>query len=342
MNARHVYVLVFLFIAFQVNAQESAGEYMSRLAEENGSIQNDTWSYLKASAHGRNARKVDKRRQELIATMKKASYSIKKAGTYEGDATLRDALVKYLTMSQLILQENYGKIVDLEKIAEESYDAMEAYLRAKKEAGEKLSAVFDELDSAQSVFAQKHNINLVEGEQSKKSQKIEEASETMDYYNKIYLIFFKSYKQEMYVLRDYKDDDIGAFEQDKNTLNTFSTEGLKQIEEIGSYKGDPAIKLIGAKLMRFYQDESDKKLEVYSDMVLIQEKFEKISKYVEAKKPANRTQEDVDKYNSMLKDYNAQVNKVNAVNEELNKKRSDLLDEWNKDSEKFMARHVPK
>ena len=332
---------ILLILASHVYGQETAADYMSKIGNEYHEIQNDTWAYMKAAAHGRNARKIDKRRLELAETIKKANSTIRRFNAYQKDPSLRDATVKYLSLSEIVIKEDYGKIVDLEKIAEESYDAMEAYLRAKKEAGEKLSAAHQELDSAQSTFAAKHGINLV-SKLDKQGEKIKKASEVMDYYNKVYLVFFKSYKQEGYVLQDLSNNDIGAFEQNKNTLNTFSTDGLLELDNIGSYKGDPMMKLMGKKLLNFYQKEASEHFDTYSKTVLLKEKLEKMSKYLESKKPSKRTQEDIDKYNDTLREYNEQVNIYNKINDALNKQRTELLKEWNDDSEKFMAKHVPK
>lgn len=75
-------------------------------------------------------------------------------------------------MTYTVLKEDFDKILDMEDIAEQSYDFMEVYVLAKELA---------------------NNITLVEGEMDKKSQKINKASNVLEYYNDVYLIFFKSY-----------------------------------------------------------------------------------------------------------------------------------------------------
>ena len=63
---------------------------------------------------------------------------------------------------------------------------------------------------------------------------------------------------------------------------------------------------------------------------------------MDAKRPAERTQKDIDEYNKAVNQYNKQLQQVNAVHNELNKKRSQLLDNWNKSVETFFNTYTPR
>ena len=67
-----------------------------------------------------------------------AKNNIAKMPDFEGDKSLRDSTVSYLSLCYNVLNEDYSKILDLEEIAEQSFDLMEAYLLAQQKAGEKL------------------------------------------------------------------------------------------------------------------------------------------------------------------------------------------------------------
>jgi hypothetical protein len=67
------YLLVaFLLLSQMLPAQTNsdAGEYLSRIGEQFGEISKDLMSYSSATAHSKGARKVEKKRQELIGTLK--------------------------------------------------------------------------------------------------------------------------------------------------------------------------------------------------------------------------------------------------------------------------------
>jgi len=123
----------------------------------------------------------------------------------------------YLNTLLSLLNEDYAKIVNMEEISEQSYDAMEAYLLAKKKASEKMDEAADLFNEKEKEYAKNNNINLILKE-TEIGIKLKKSAEVTDYYNKIYLIFFKSYKQEMYLLAGVEKNDINAIEQNRTTL----------------------------------------------------------------------------------------------------------------------------
>lgn len=59
-------------------------------------------------------------------------------GFYKGDKTLQQSTNDYLKLMTSNLTENYAKMVNLEEIAEQSYDNMEAYLLLKEKVNERM------------------------------------------------------------------------------------------------------------------------------------------------------------------------------------------------------------
>lgn len=336
-------IILSLFISFSsaAFAQQEAYNHLAQISNESGAIEKVSWDYMKAVAHGKSARKVDKRRKKLLETLKKAIYETKRSGSYKGDVSLKHAYLEYLNLTFLVLNEDYGKIVDMEAIAEESYDAMEAYILAKEMAGEKLDKAGADLDSVITIFASANNIQI-DTQEDKQQRKMRLAGETFHYYNKIYLIFFKSYKQEVYVFDAISRNDLSGIEQNKNTLLTLSMEGIEDVNNYGSFKGDPLLKMTCLNLLNFYKYEAEKGFNDASEFLVVKDRMDKLSAAMETKKPSKRTQEDVDRYNEMIKDYNKVLEKYNRSNEMLNKKRSQLLKNWDDKVEVFMAKHVPK
>jgi hypothetical protein len=334
-------VLVAGSLSFGYAQTYEAITYLETIVDEFYEISHSSMSYTSAASHGKSARKVDKRRTDLINTIKTAETKIRKMKPFAGDASLRDSVVAYLVLDRIVMTEDYGKILNMEEIAEQSYDDMEAYLLAKERAGDKLEAAYDRVSEQQKLFAINNNIKIVEGT-SKLSKKLEKSGKVLNYYNKIYLLFFKSFKNEIYLMEAVGRKDISAMEQSKNSLLASAEQDLAKIGPMTAYNGDNTIKTACQQLLGFYKMEASQKVSEMINFQLKQENFEKMDAALKAKRPADRTSQDVDNFNKAVKEFNDAVGKINALNNDLNKKRDALLNQWNNATENFLDRHVPK
>lgn len=333
--------ILFLFLAIETHARQSdAVKYLEVIGVQFDEMAKDMMSYTSAVSHGKGAKKVEKKRQELLTTVKQAEINVRKLPAFDGNTQLRDSVIAYFKLSQLVLREDYSKIVDLEEIAEQSYDAMEAYLLAKEKANEKLDASYEHASDQHSLFAKNNNIRLIESD-SKLSRKLETSGKVHNYYNQVYLVFFKSYKDEAYLMDALNKEDVNALEQTKSSLASHADEGLEKLKKIGLYEYDASLSKACQQLLAFYQYEATKTDEVI-DFLLKKEQFEKIKKAFDAKKANDRTQADVDQYNKAVNDFNSAVNRSNTVNNELNKRRAELINQWNKTTDAFLSKFVPK
>ncbi|MFI5203766.1 MAG: hypothetical protein ACHQF2_04655 [Flavobacteriales bacterium] len=333
----------FLFaVNHELEAQkfDNPVEYMQHIQTQQNKISKDTWSYISAVAHSKSAKKIESKRKEVIKTTKDAIAVLKKLGGYGEDKGYRDTVLAYLELSYLVITEDYEKIVNLEEVAEQSYDAMEAYLLAQEIAGKKLRGAGDRVSTEEARFAKDHNIELVDSKDGL-AKKMEKADEVLEYYNKVYLIFFKSYKQEAYMADAQARNDANSLEQNKNTLNDFAKDGLKKMKEIGNYINDPSLSNATKDLLEFYVFESGDDSKILTDYIVKKENFDKIKAAFEAKKEKDRVQADYDQINAAGQEFNKTVNDFNKKNEELFKKRKDLIDRWNKTAQSFLDKHVP-
>lgn len=324
------------------SAQSSEVEYMNEVLNPLSEFKKETWKYLKAVTRGKKARKVEKKRQKLIEEVGEVRAEIKQKGAYEGDNSLKEAVENYLDITYSVLKKDYDKILDMEDIAEQSYDLMEAYFLAKEKAGDKMDEASLSLKEAQDAFALEYNIEIVEGEDDKTDERIKKAGQTLVYYNDIYLIFFKAFKQEVYVIEAQNQNDVNAVEQNKNTLKAFAEEGIKKLDTMSAYQGDRSLIEACEKMLRFYKKEAENEFSKMVDFYLAKDDFEKIKKMLESKKKKDRTQEDIDKYNEAADKFNKAVAEYNESNEEINEKRNDHLEAWNDSVDDFFDEHSRK
>ncbi len=129
------FLLVFIVLTiFQsgVKAQDfdNPVAYMDVINKQSENISKKFLSYNSAVAHGKKARKVEALRTKLIDEVQEARMNIASMPSYKGDKAFRDTSVSFMKLYFSILNEDYSKIINMEDIAEQSYDEMEAYIIA--------------------------------------------------------------------------------------------------------------------------------------------------------------------------------------------------------------------
>ncbi len=336
------FLLVFNSFAPQASGQTfaSGGEYMNFIATQYRQITNDFLSYTSAVAHGKNARKIEARRKGLLTTVTEARRNIAKMPAYKTDKSLRDSVNAFLKISYNILNEDYGKIVNLEEVAEQSYDGMEAYFLAQELADKKLKEANARLNLTEKAFAAKHEVNLIEQEDDL-SKKIQKANQVGEYNRKVYLVFFKSFKQEAYLLDAMQKKDLNAIEQNRNSLAKVSEEGLTKLNSMKPFLDDASLLNSCRQVLAFHKEEATK-IPALADFYIKETNFNKVKKSFDTLKPADRTQEDVDEYNKAISDMNAASMAFNKTNAALTTNRNKVTEGYNKTSQAFIAKHTPR
>lgn len=344
MRTRSVMLILLLTLLvlpdrLQAQNEQNALKYMNDIFSAVENSKNETWAYLKAVTRGKGARVVENKRQDLLTEIRNAKFAVQRVRQMTPDDSLKSIVLNYLTLSYTVLKEDFDKILDMEEIAEQSYDLMEAYLLAKEQANDKLNEAFDEMVAAQKAFAARYSITLLDGDSDKTTERIQNAGEILKYYNDLYLIFFKSYKQEAYVLDAMVRNDLIAFEQNTATLLSYSSEGLDLSDTIRGFRGDTQLKYQLQKTLRFYKQEAEKDFPHTTDFYMKKDSYEKTLKKFETINPRSRTQQDVNTYNETVTSYNQAVKDSNAALEANNNERNKILKEWNKAVEAFFNRY---
>jgi len=326
-----------LFLSLNA-ASQSAVQYMDKIGREFDKISKETWDYTRAVAHNKKARLIETKRREMINANRNALNRIKNMQDFKGDVAYRDSTARYLELSYIVLNYDYAKIVDMEEISEQSYDAMEAYMTAQEKANEKLEVAFEVAVKAQQEFAKNNNINLIDKE-NKTEEKLEKASEVFKFYNKIYLVFYKPFKQEVYLLDAMAKEDINAMKQNQEALSRLSKEAKEQLKSIKPYRNNTSLKAACTDVLEFYIYEADKKVSSLIEFYLQKEKFDKLKTAMD-KKGKNPSQSEIDEYNAAVNSFNKASNDFNNVNNELNNKRASVLEGWNNAVSRFLDRNV--
>jgi hypothetical protein len=344
MTRNHILFILILFSSLPLSGQnpETPPGYMDYFTSRELELSKKYLTYMGEVAHGNRARKLEKRRQELIAEIRQSLSEANRVRPYKGDATLRDVYKTYWDILLKVFNEDYHKIVDMEEIAEQSYDHMEAYLLAQEKAGQVLNQAQEKIEPVYRDFAARNNIRLIENGDSKMDKRLRQVGEVNNYYHQIFLIFFKSYKQEAYVMDALSKKDINAIEQNRNTLIRFAHEGLTRLDTIKAFKGDGSLATACRKVLEFHKVEGEKQLPGLNDYLLKHDEFEKIKKAFEAKPAAKRTQADIDVYNKGVNELNSSTNTSNKLLTAMNTGREKAIENWEVTRRRFMELHIPK
>ncbi|MGB4842897.1 MAG: hypothetical protein WBP16_00380 [Ferruginibacter sp.] len=328
------------FFGFIASAQDydNAGEYLSMISKQQENVSKKFMSYASASAHGQKEKKVDNLRMKLLDEVQEARMNIQSMPSFKGDKSYRDSTVNFIKLYFNVLNEDYSKIVNMEEIAEQSYDAMEAYMMAKEMVDKKLEEGNAKMHAATEAFAAKNNITLTK-DNSELGEKMKQVHEINQYYNEVYLIFFKAYKQEGYLIEAVSKNNITGIEQNKNSLLKYAQDGLEKLKTIKPFQGDNSLASACKTVMNFYVKEVNEKLNSISEFYLTNERFGAMKKEFEKKSSPSKAE--VDAYNKSVKEVNAASQAFNNTNQSLNKERTAMLNDWNKVVNDFFNEHTP-
>ena len=237
-----LWLLAVLAICFQLNAQpaDNAATNLEKINAQMDLLNNKYLIYMSEVSHGSKVKKAEKKHQAYLDHINNFRYSLAKIPYHKGDKSLHEGTKKYLKLVESIQREDYTKIVNMEEIAEQSYDAMEAYLLFKKKIDEKMDEAEKEYDATVETYCKTNNINLVEGPKTEQGQKMNKIGEVNDYYENVYLIFFKASIHDDQLVEAMDKANLTAVEQIKGSLLKYSLEGLGRLDTLKSFRGGDA------------------------------------------------------------------------------------------------------
>lgn len=338
---RYLSLFIICFAAmFSLKAQDlsNPGDYMTAVFKARGDMDAKYMQYLSAAAHGRRARKVEKLRQEVLDDINNCRYKTSDLPLYNGDNSLRKASIDYIQLCYRVFDEDYKKIVNLEEIAEQSVDEMQAYLLLQEKVGDKLKEGSAQLEKTTQEFATKYNVKLTEGK-SDLSAKMETAGKLNSYINQVYLAFFKCNWEDGQMVKAMNDKKISDMEQARSALSRYAAEGLKSLDTLRVFQADPALANSCRQVLTFYKNMSENDIPKLTEFYVKQEDFGKLKKSFDAS--SNHTKDEVDNYNRAIKDINSSINAFNQLNTKVNNGRTQVLNNWTETEKKFADDHMP-
>ncbi|MEO6454626.1 MAG: hypothetical protein ABIN97_11155, partial [Ginsengibacter sp.] len=217
-------ILFFLLFILAITAETSfaqdlsnPGEYITAVSNAQTEMNKKYMIYMSAAGHGRSARKVDKLRQQALESINSSRFKTVDLPIYKGDNTLRQSSIDYMKLCYNVFNDDYSKIVNMEEIAEQSFDEMQAIILLQEKANEKLTEALDKMSAASKTFAAKYNVKLIDSK-DELSDKLEQTGKLTHYKNEVYLVFFKCNWQDEEVVKALNAGKITEAEQGRTSL----------------------------------------------------------------------------------------------------------------------------
>lgn len=319
---------------------ESAADYMGYIGDRYARLNIEFYKYLSDIAHTKNARKIEQRRSELIALSWETYNEIRTMPAFNGDRSLRDSTAAYMKVNHLVMKEEFDKIIDMEAVAEQSANKMQAYLMAQRQARNKLDVANIHMLAEQKKFAARHHITLVD-RQHAVYEKMQMTSRTLEFANLIYYIFFKSHQDETALLEAIKEKDALTIPILREKLLNSSREGLALLDKAGAFESDLSLTNACKDLLQFYEEEAATLIQDLIDYMETEEAFIAARTEFESNTTNARNPLAVETYNAAVKNMNTSVNQYNETSTSLHNERMALMRSWRETYDNFLKEHIP-
>jgi hypothetical protein len=296
--------------------------------------------YVSTAAHSGRMKKIEKMRQQAIDGIVNSRNKAIGLPFYKGDKAFRQSSIDYLNFLYLIFTDDYKRIVNMEDIAEQSFNEMQAYLLLQQKTSEKLEEANKKRNQATKEFAAKYNVTLLNND-SEQESKASKASGVIEYRNKIYLIYFKCNWQWGELNKAMKNNKINDIEQARNALISYAKEGMAGLDSMKNFAGDPSLANACRYALNQYKIMAERDVPKMTDYFLKTENFEKLKRSFDAKPQSSRTQQDVNAYNKAVNEMNAGVNTFNSLAQSTNNTANSISETYTKADKDFADKHTP-
>ncbi len=340
-----------LFIAFlllastfsqhlKAQSTDDPGAYLTVIDDAQTAMNKTYMAYISAAAHSSRKRKIEKMRIQTVVSITDCRYKITALPAYKGDNSLRKSSIDYVGLVYKVFNDDYAHIVNMEDLAEQSFDEMQLYILLQEKTSDTLKAAADRINQAVVDFAAKYNIKLVDTK-SELGEKMDITGKLGKYRDMVYLLFFKCNWQDGQLTAAINKKSLTAIEQARSALLKYATEGMASLDTMKAFENDPSLKVACKQALAFYKKEAETDIPKVTDYFLKEENFNKIKNSFDAKPESSRTQQDVDAYNKAVKDMNAAVNISNQTNTNLNNGRNQVNQNWENTEKTFADTHTP-
>jgi hypothetical protein len=163
-----------------------------------------------------------------------------------------------------------------------------------------------------------------------------------DHRDKVFTVFNTCRSQEDNISEAVKAKKINEIETGTTALLQCAIAGMKQLDSIKDFDGDPALKFSCRDVLKFYKELAESDLPKVKDFFVQEEKFFAIKKQFEKKPAKKHSDAEILAYNNEVKKYNAALQQYSQLNSFITNSRKLTLNNWYSSVKIFMDSHTRK
>ncbi len=330
--------LLFITVLLSGVSAQTKEEYLETVATQYHKIAFDTWEYTKKVKNSEDIALLEPTRKKLIEQTQSAIIQLKGVGAWEGDASLRDAVMRHYETNLKVLQHGYPLLGDLAIYKNKSAFEMNKYLVKEKKLRDDLIATNEPAELAQKKFTRLQKINIT-AKTKGLAGRMKKANSAYDYYDKIFMMTFESAKHDAELVEVLQKKDIKKIEAVRLKLLKSTKQGLESIARIKPYGNDDRMKMPTKQLLEFYKEEAQELVPSQVEFFKAKEVFEDHVAKMKSKK--NRTKQEVDNFNKEMRGLKKKTELYNRENHKVNARRTYVVNVWNNDARNFIELNVP-
>ncbi len=319
---------------------------MDHITKQQKKVMKEFFSYNKSISYvskKHTPKQIQGKYNDVMQAINEAKSNIDSMPSFKRDSTHKDSLYRdsassYFRQFGLLLSNNYNKVATLQATANQSYANMEAFLAAKEAADKKLKSLNERFYAATLKFA---NSNKLSDSTRKDlpAKAVGEVIETGNYFKKVYLIFFKSYKQETDIQNAIERKDANDLKKSAKDLAKSAQDGQAVLDTISPFKKDKSLVTDSKAVLTYYEKETDNKLDPIVNYFAAAKDFDEVRSRFNSK--SGHSGPDVKKFKKSVKVFNKALHKYNKAMNSIYKKKKSLLSKLDHSTHSFFKKFKP-
>jgi hypothetical protein len=281
----------------------------------------------------------DRQRQILVSSFKNTIDFINASPNFENDSNLRLGVRKWMNTGVEILEIDYPQLEALRSKAQLSPIELKQYLAFKEKLRRKFQESSSELDDVTERFANKNGLTTV-SEETRFGKRLAQANAALDYYDEVYVLFFFPKHLDKRLNAAVNSKDPIKIKMARLKLEETCQNSASSLQKQKSFREDESLKKAAIRMVNSFEKTAKEYGWAAEEMFELEFKYDSLKKAV-VEKPANeRTNEEIQAYNSTVSRYNTKVQEFNLITREFNLFRQKELAAWNNAVNEFVEKHV--
>ena len=259
----------FLFLCpFFLRAQEpdpaefnlkNPGDYNNFIMKEMIATVQKNFEYISFSVHSEEYDQLEDKRKEVVGEIVKAKTNVRQMPPLEGDIRLRNEAVAVLEEYQKAFELDFQKIIGLKRKSRDSFETMEAYFEAQDKAEEKVNNATKRLRKAQHLYAEKHDMKVVENKSDDGLEvKMNKVIAVNNYWRSIFLDYFKISRQYDRMWDELPQQKANAIERERLQVIKVIDRVLPSLKSKSDFNGDREFRDETVNIIEYYQTVATK------------------------------------------------------------------------------------